>query len=176
LQVPSQLRLKQEDLLDGGLVGVEVGIGDGSAQTNPNHPLNVHVAVFGELVGVILGGGGGEVIACDSVVVVSSLHPQIYPGVLQSTEVGAAVVVAEESLQPNHPGVLQVVDEVLVDVAIEDDVVARLDVVVVSSLQPNHPGVLQVVVEVVVVVVTEVLVIVPVPEVVSSRHPHHPGV
>lgn len=46
-------------------------------------------------------------------------------------------------------------------------------VVDVLSLQPNQPGVLHVV-----VVAADVLVLVavPVPVVVSSRHPHHPGV
>jgi hypothetical protein len=55
---------------------------------------------------------GGEVMLCDCVVVVvvASLHPQIYPGVLQvvvlkGTEINDVEV---GSLQPNHPGVLQV--------------------------------------------------------------------
>jgi hypothetical protein len=46
--------------------------------------------------------------------------------------------------------------------------------VVVSSLQPNQPGVLQVDVEVVMVVL--LLAVVPDVVVVSSRHPHQPGV
>jgi hypothetical protein len=51
---------------------------------------------------------------CDCVVVVASLQPQIYPGVLQVGELEGAGIetgdVAEAgSLQPNNPGVLQVV-------------------------------------------------------------------
>jgi hypothetical protein len=49
-------------------------------------------------------------------------------------------------------------------------------VLVGSSLQPNHPGVLQVDVEDVVVVVVLLLVCVPELVVLSSKHPHHPGV
>jgi len=120
---------------------------------------------------VEVGIAGGEVMLCDWVVVVTSLHPQIYPGVLhvgvlEGVEAGDVEV---ESLQPNHPGVLQV--SVAVGVLV---LVGSLVVVVVSSLQPNHPGVLQVVV---VVVVVMVLVEVTGPVVVvSSKHPHHPGV
>jgi hypothetical protein len=123
---------------------------------------------------------GGDVIECESVwVVVRSLHPQKYPGVSQLAvvEENDAGVVDVGSLQPNHPGVLQVVVAVLVGelgvlVAVACEVL--LVVVVVSSLHPNHPGVLHVEVDVVVVVL--VLVAVPVVVVVSSRHPHHPGV
>jgi len=48
---------------------------------------------------------------CDCVVVVTSLHPQIYPGVLhvgvlEGIEIGDVEV---GSLHPNQPGVLQVV-------------------------------------------------------------------
>ncbi len=52
---------------------------------------------------------------CDCVVVVASLQPQIYPGVLQVGELEGAgietgdVAEAAGSLHPNHPGVLQVV-------------------------------------------------------------------
>lgn len=74
----------------------------------------------------------------------------------------AAAVVVVGSLQPNHPGVLQV------DVVEYADVVDMV-VVVVGSLHPNQPGVLQVDVEVEVV---EVVVMV----VESSRQPHQPGV
>jgi len=75
------------------------------------------------------------------------------------------------SSQPqNRPGVKHVVlDVVLVGMA--GFVVVMVDVVVVLSLQPNHPGVRHVV-----VVVVEVSVVVAVPVVVSSRHPHQPGV
>ena len=113
-------------------------------------------------------------------VAVWSWHPQNRPGVLHSAvecdaEVKEAVEVS--SLQPNHPGVSQLVvgDSVcfvLVAVTV-GTVVLDLLVVVVSSLQPNHPGVLHVDVDVVVVVL---LVVVPVVVVVSSKHPHHPGV
>lgn len=58
---------------------------------------------------------------------------------------GVEVVVVVASLQPNHPGVLQVV--VLVTVGTVIDVVGAGE----GSLQPNQPGVLQVVVELVVV-------------------------
>lgn len=79
---------------------------------------------------------------------------------------------AVSSLQPNHPGVAQVV-VVVVDVlvgVISEDVVAI--VVVVLSLHPNQPGVLQVDVD----VVSEVVVVkVPV-VVVLSLQPHQPGV
>lgn len=82
----------------------------------------------------------------------------------------AAVV--EASLQPNHPGVSQVVLGA-VPVGEEDGYgEVAVVIVVVSSRQPNHPGVLQVVV--VSVVVVEVVVVVAV--VVSSRQPHQPGV
>lgn len=58
--------------------------------------------------------------------------------------VGAVVVL---SLQPNQPGVSQV----LVDVVVDVEVLAG--VVVVGSLQPHHPGVLHVSVLVLVLVV-----------------------
>lgn len=79
------------------------------------------------------------------------------------------------SLQPNQPGVAQIVEDADVvdaDVAVGREVLLPL-VVVVSSLQPNQPGVLQVDVEVVAVLL---LVVVPPVVVVSSRQPHHPGV
>jgi hypothetical protein len=133
------------------------------------------VAVGIELVEV--GIAGGEVIGCEITLVVSSLQPQKKPGVWHSTEVGEGVTGDVGSLQPHHPGVLQVVEEfedvVDVRVGIETEVLILAEEVVFSSLHPNHPGVLQVDVEVVVV---EVLVAVPVVVVVSSRHPHQPGV
>lgn len=104
---------------------------------------------------------GGVVMVCKYVRVVPSL------------EASDAVL---ESLQPNQPGVLQ-----LVEVAVGEVVVAVgrgiLLVVeaVISSLHPNHPGVLQVEVDVVVIVV-DVVGVIPDVVVVSSRHPHHPGV
>lgn len=60
---------------------------------------------------------------CDCVVVVASLQPQIYPGVLQVGELEGAGIetgdVAEAgSLQPNHPGVLQVVVNVSLGVLV----------------------------------------------------------
>ena len=81
------------------------------------------------------------------------------------------------SLQPNHPGVLQL-GEVLaggVKVIVGEGVTIVVVVVIISSLHPNHPGVLHVEVDVVVV---EGVVVGVTPEVVvvSSRHPHHPGV
>lgn len=96
-----------------------------------------------------------------------------------------------ESWQPNHPGVLQVVLEVVL-VAGEEVEVATVEVVVTvgagagvarplvsvvvivkvdSCLHPNQPGERQVVVVIVSVVVTGIVVLL-----VSSKHPHHPGV
>jgi hypothetical protein len=92
---------------------------------------------------------------------------------------GVVCEVVIGSLQPNQPGVLQVVEDVcVVFVVVEVTVFVELVVVVVvavtSSLQPNQPGVLHVDVE---VVVTGLLVVVtPDVVVVSSRQPHHPGV
>jgi hypothetical protein len=116
---------------------------------------------------------GGEVILCESVEVVTSLHPQIYPGVLQSAEGEDEVGDVEVgSLQPNHPGVLHELVDVFVDVGVVVLVLVLLGVVDVSSLQPNHPGVLHVDVVVVVVLVEVTGLVV----VVSSKHPHQPGV
>ena len=100
--------------------------------------------------------------------------------------VGLVVVVG--SLQPNQPGVLHVLELVLVGLGVvevvrarvvvtvgqgeaPEEVVAVEDVVVVGSLHPNHPGVLHVVVELEVVLVVVAVVVV-----VSSKQPHHPGV
>ena len=93
-----------------------------------------------------------------------------------------ARVIVLGSLQPNQPGVLQLVDVLAsgVEVTVGEGVmivvvVVVVVVVVISSLQPNQPGVLHV--EVDVVVVGGVVVgVTPVAVVVSSRHPHHPGV
>lgn len=64
-------------------------------------------------------------------------------------DVDESVVVVVLSLQPNHPGVLQVdVEDVDVDVVVDDSVV---DVVV--SKHPHHPGVSHVDVRVRVLVV-----------------------
>jgi hypothetical protein len=72
---------------------------------------------------------------------------------------GIASVVVVGSLHPNHPGVLHVDVDVVVDVVVTVVVV----VVVLSSKQPHQPGVLhvdvRVVVGAVVVVVVEVVVI-----------------
>jgi hypothetical protein len=74
------------------------------------------------------------------------------------------------SLQPNHPGVAQVVVlDVIVGVVSEDAVSV---VVVVLSLHPNQPGVLQVDVDVVSEVVEVKVPVV----VVLSLQPHQPGV
>lgn len=108
--------------------------------------------------GVVADGGrlGGEVMVCCDVVVplimvdVLSLHPQNRPGVKQVVlmllvEVALVsvdfevvvidVVVVTLSLQPNHPGVRQVVVEVVVTSV---DVCVPV-VVVVSSRHPHHP-------------------------------------
>ncbi len=120
-----------------------------------------------------VGIAGAEVILCDSVVVVTSLQPQIYPGVLQSAEgEDEAGGVEVGSLQPNQPGVLHGFVDVFVNVGIAVLVLVLPGVVDVSSLQPNQPGVLHVDVVVVVVLVEVTGFVV----VVSSRHPHQPGV
>ena len=56
---------------------------------------------------VEVGIGGGEVMVCDCVVVISS-QPQNKPGVSQCVEVGLVEAGGVEvgSLHPNHPGVL----------------------------------------------------------------------
>jgi hypothetical protein len=150
LQNPNQFRLIQCDSWLGGESGFDEGVGVG------------------------VGTAGGEVMLCDCVVVITSLHPQIYPGVLQSVELeGAEADVEVGSLQPNQPGVLHGDVDVFVEVGVEVLVLVLLAVVDVSSLQPNHPGVLQV--EVVVVMVVLVEVTGPV-VVVSSKQPHQPGV
>lgn len=95
----------------------------------------------------------------------------------------AREVVLVGSWQPNHPGVLHVEDEVVVEEDWADDVVTVgagagvatplvivvVVVVVNSSLQPNQPGEIHVVVVMVWVVVTGTVVG-------SSKHPHQPGV
>jgi hypothetical protein len=96
------------------------------------------------------------------------LHSSVVVTVVGEVEVG--------SLHPNHPGVLQVVEEELGNVFVAVGVKAPvlLDVVVVLSLHPNQPGVLQVEVVDVVSVTPPLVVVVVV--VVSSRQPHQPGV
>lgn len=87
---------------------------------------------------------------------------------------------------PNQPGCWQeglaepltVVRAVVRGTVAEDEGIAVPTVVVVGSLQPNQPGVLQVVVVEmdVLVLVLELVLIVFVDVLDSSRHPHHPGV
>jgi len=179
LQNPNQFLLTQwpggESGFDGG---VGVGIADHALQ-NPNQFLLTQCdsSLGGESgfddVGV--GIAGGEVMLCDCVVVVTSLHPQRYPGVLQSVVLeGAETDVEVASLQPNQPGVLHEDVDVFVEVGVEVLVLVLLLVVDVSSLQPNHPGVLQV--EVVVVVVVVLVEVTGPVVVVSSKQPHQPGV
>lgn len=139
------------------LGAVEEVTGEGSTQMRPNHSLEVQL-----------------VDAC---------------GDEEAVEEGEGV---EEvpSLQPNQPGVSQVVlDEVRSreEVGSEEGVVivgageADVDneelvevVVVVGSLQPNQPGVSQLVE---LELEDDDVVVLALPEVVdSSRHPHHPGV
>lgn len=155
---------------------VEVGSGDGSTHISPNHSLEVHeVAVVWVGVTDVVGKAGGEVMEWDKVVllavVVSSLQPQIAPGVLQVavglTVEDVAVVVVGSLQPPKNPGFSHVVVGAIVEVTVL--------LVVDSSLQPNHPGVLQVVVVMVVVVTLRVEVVAPV-VVDSSRQPHQPGV
>lgn len=82
----------------------------------------------------------------EAVVVVGSLQPPKNPGcshVVVGTIVEVIVVlVVDSSLQPNHPGVLQVVVVIVVVVKLRVEVVAP--VVVDSSRQPHQPGVAQV--------------------------------
>lgn len=145
--------------------------------------------------------GVAEVAGVVVVVVDGSLQPN-QPGVAQVKVDGEVdepddvddvddvveVVVDVGSLQPNQPGVSHVVVEVVSEVEVEVEVDVVVDVIVVVgtgktvlevvmtvwvvlSLQPNHPGVSQVV---------DVMMLVDVvtgPDVVlSSRHPHQPGV
>lgn len=92
------------------------------------------------------------------VVYVSSRHRPNHPllvhvVVTTSVEVGEVVVVL--SLQPNQPGVLQVVEGI--DVVVTSVVVVLEGLVVeVPSLHPHHPGVLQVSVLVLVDVLKDV--------------------
>lgn len=70
-------------------------------------------------------------------------------GLADGTGMAVPTVVVVGSLQPNQPGVLQVV---VVEVFEGDEVVEVVVevVVAVSSRQPHHPGVLQVAVRVLV--------------------------
>ena len=176
-----------------GLGFEEEEVGEGSTHMRPNHSFEVQVV----LVLVSVGVGEAEV---GFAVVVGSRHPnqpmevhvleleleptlvdELTARVVVTVGHGAGLdgavededVVVVESLQPNHPGVSQVVDEleeVLVEVAV---------VVVVSSKQPlfcklascqcltqrfpptyHHPGVLHVSVRVLVAVEVLLLVVV----------------
>lgn len=131
-------------------------------QCSPNHPAEVQEWL------VNLIGTAGEVDITGGAVIVCKY--------VRSVVVARFVVLG--SLQPNQPGVLQLVDVLAsgVEVTVGEGVMIVVEVVVViSSLHPNQPGVLHV--EVDVVVVGGVVVgVTPVAVVVSSRHPHHPGV
>ena len=122
------------------------------------------------------------------------VHSCVVVGVSDSeVRVAGCLVEVVESWQPNHPGDLHVVLEV-VCVATEDDrdeeaivevvvtvgagagvakllVMVVVSVVVISSLHPNQPGDRHVVVVMVSVVVTGTVILL-----VSSKHPHQPGV
>lgn len=171
-------------------------VGEGSTQIRPNQFLEVQLEVVEAAVleGTELKDGLGVAEVADVVVVVvdESLQPN-QPGVAQLdvdvelddvVEVVVDVVVVVGSLQPNQPGVSHVVVEVVSEVEVVEVVVVVvvvgtgkmlvevvMTVWVVLSLQPNHPGVSQVV---------DVMMLVEVvmgPDVVlSSRHPHQPGV
>ena len=85
------------------------------------------------------------------VVVADTLEGTVMLGGSKPGSVGSEPSPVVSSLQPNQPGVLQVVDfdfvVVLVDVMVTvtiSVVVEVLLVVVVSSKQPHQPGVLQV--------------------------------
>lgn len=75
------------------------------------------------------------------------VHVVVAGSVVVGSAVDVGITVVVLSLQPNHPGVLQVLVVVSVDVVVE------LCVVVVSSLQPHQPGVLHVSVLVLVLLV-----------------------
>jgi hypothetical protein len=125
-------------------------VGVGSAHTNPNHALDVHLWCFVALSVVVLEGRtGGAVIGCDivEVLVVLSLHPQNKPGVLHFVVdvegegfvavavVVMAVVVGSLHL-PQNPGDWQEVvgiDELLVEVGVKAPLVLVVVVVVVLS-------------------------------------------
>lgn len=151
------------------LVGVGLTSGEGSTHISPNHSLSVHVVVALSLVLVFV----VEVVVV--LVVVGSLHPHqplllqvvvvvvvtdvlvVVVGMVVTVGAGAGAevryvvvyVVVASSLQPNQPGVRQVVVvTVLVSVTV---------LLVLSSRHPHHPGVLQVSVRVLLLVV-EVLV------------------
>jgi hypothetical protein len=96
-------------------------VGDGSAQTSPNHAFDVHLWCLVALgVALLVGSVGGDVIGCDIVeVVVVSLHPQNQPGVSHS------IVVVEDG------GVVGV-GEVVVEVGVKAPVVLVVVVVVLS--------------------------------------------
>jgi hypothetical protein len=139
------------------LGAVDDGTGDGSRQI-PIQSLEVQL-----------------VLVCDTVVCLA-------------VELGFAVVedLVAGSLQPSHPGVLQVL---VLPLAVGDDEVVLIEgagarlgltivvddvvVMVLSSLHPNQPGVLQVVV---VITVDDMIVVVGAEVVLSSKHPHQPGV
>lgn len=155
----------------GDALAVGFPSGEGSTQAKPNHFLDTHAwVVVGMFEVVGEGRGGAEVMRWDGSSVL---------------EVDMEVEVEVGSLQPNHPGVLQVV-VVVAEVLVEEDVevavcgtevlLLLLLVVVFSSLQPNQPGVLQVEVEVDVVVTGTLVAGLEVVDVSSSRQPHHPGV
>jgi hypothetical protein len=57
--------------LSGGLDGVNVEVGEGSMQINPNHSEEVQEWLLEVLVTVGAGIGGGDVIRCNLVVVLS---------------------------------------------------------------------------------------------------------
>ncbi len=101
----------------------------------PNQPRWRHRCLDGPVSGgwLSVGVAGGDVMACEVVAVVLSLHPQNRPG---ASHVVEAVLV----------GVVEVGVGVGSDVEVEEEVVVVDVVVVLGSLQPNHPGVWHVVV------------------------------
>lgn len=142
------------------IVFVIVVVGLGSTQIRPNHSFEWQVVELEEAEEVIEGDAVSDIdVGSDQrleVAVTTDVTVTVGAGAgvtesLLSVEVVDVVVIG--SLQPNHPGVLQVeVDELEVEV---DSVV-----VVVSSKQPHQPGVLQVAVRVLVDDVDETAVVV----------------
>ena len=188
-QTPTQLR-RRHRLVGTGVVGgsgAVVGVGGGEVVVLCSVLCSVLVVRATPLVAVLVAG----------VVVIGSLHPQNRPGDWQvgvvevdvlgvevdvevvvkvglevdvavfEVVVGAVVVAVVVSLQPNQPGVLHVLVEVVdvvvvvVVVVVADVVVVVVNVVVVvSSRQPHHPGVMHVSVRVRVMVEVEDLEVV----------------
>jgi len=68
LHHPNQLLFKHFASWSGDLVGVEVGVGEGSKHIKPNHASDVQEwALVDEVGAVVLGMAGGDVMECEYV-------------------------------------------------------------------------------------------------------------